>query len=265
MKSVSASYGDGYFGEDGQTYVGADGMALFGWDCGGGQGSYFENGCMGSGAKDCRDPAGLVDGCEDYRNCCTSSAWVGQMLSAYLLGAKAIWNHDAYFDYVDRWMTGDVDGANGSSAFAEAMWALYRDSAPPLGLSATCGDGGGAGEAGASSGGDGATTGGGTGSAGRANGGSATGGRATGTGGTGGTSGTSAVGGRASGATGGTTGGAGTTAASGGSTRSDGAESGCGCRTAPRRAPKPASFVLLGLALAAGLRRAARRGTRASA
>jgi MYXO-CTERM domain-containing protein len=151
MKSVSADFDDAYFGEDGQTYFGEEGSALFGWDCGGGQGAYFESGCMGSGAKDCRDPEGLVDGCEDYRNCCTSSSWVGQMLSAHLLGARAVWNHDAYFDYVDRWMTGDVDGADGSSSFVEAMWERYRDAEPARIVSPSCRGDDVGGEGGASS------------------------------------------------------------------------------------------------------------------
>jgi hypothetical protein len=42
---------------------------------------------------------------ENYRRCCTSSSWVGQALAAHILHAERIWNHDAFFDYVDRWMT----------------------------------------------------------------------------------------------------------------------------------------------------------------
>jgi hypothetical protein len=152
MLAVGSDYDDSHFGEDGQTYYGANQTALFGWDCAGGQGSYFENGCSGSGAKDCRDPAGLVDGCSDYRNCCTSAYWVGQALSALILDAKGIWNHDAYFDYVDRWMTGDVSGGgNTSDQFAADMWTTYRNNLPTPTTAASC-DGGVA-TGGASSGG----------------------------------------------------------------------------------------------------------------
>jgi MYXO-CTERM domain-containing protein len=153
MKQVATDYDDTHFGEDGQTYYGVEGKALFGWDCGGGQGTYFEDGCTGGGAKDCRDPAGLVDGCSDYRNCCTSSYWVGQMLSTLILGAKGVWNHDAYFDYVDRWMNGDVEDASGSDAFSEAMWTTYRNDLPPSNVSPTCGSGGSAGSGNGGSGG----------------------------------------------------------------------------------------------------------------
>jgi hypothetical protein len=132
MLRVGLDYGPDSFGEDGQTYDGKDGKALFGWDCAGGQGTYFEDGCTGGGAKDCRDPQGAVDGCPDYRDCCTSAYWVGQMLSTLMIQSKAVWNHDPYFDYVDRWMKGDVSGsAETSSPFVSEMWALYREKLPP--------------------------------------------------------------------------------------------------------------------------------------
>lgn len=44
---------------------------------------------------------------EAYRRCCTSVAWVGEALAAYLVNGKSTWNHQAFFDYVDRWMTED--------------------------------------------------------------------------------------------------------------------------------------------------------------
>jgi hypothetical protein len=44
---------------------------------------------------------------EMYRRCCTSHAWVGMMLAVKIMHAEKNWNHDAFFDYVDRWMTED--------------------------------------------------------------------------------------------------------------------------------------------------------------
>ena len=41
---------------------------------------------------------------EAYRRCCTSVAWVAQALALRLMHAEKAWNHDAFFDYVDRWM-----------------------------------------------------------------------------------------------------------------------------------------------------------------
>jgi hypothetical protein len=44
---------------------------------------------------------------EAYRRCCTSVSWVGEALAVRILGARALWNHPAFFDYVDRWMMED--------------------------------------------------------------------------------------------------------------------------------------------------------------
>lgn len=121
--------------EDAMTYLGENGEALWGRDC---DHCYFENGCDYSGdcqngAKDCRDPAHLVDGCEDYRNCCTSVTWVGEALAVRAMGLESAWGHDPWLDYVDRWVNGEVEGGGGASnELVEAMWALYRDTAPAV-------------------------------------------------------------------------------------------------------------------------------------
>ncbi|HUL16247.1 MAG TPA: Ig-like domain-containing protein [Terriglobales bacterium] len=44
---------------------------------------------------------------EAYRRCCTSVSWVGEALVIHILHAESIWNHPAFFDYVDRWMNED--------------------------------------------------------------------------------------------------------------------------------------------------------------
>jgi hypothetical protein len=82
---------------------------------------------------------------ENYRRTCTSIAWVGEALAARLLHAEEPWGHDAFFDYVDRWMTeddtealriiGEQTGADYSADYArqrqcwdrfvEEMWATY--------------------------------------------------------------------------------------------------------------------------------------------
>ena len=48
---------------------------------------------------------------EGYRRANTSICWVGQALAARLMRAEKIWNHDAFFAYVDRWMY-EEDGKN---------------------------------------------------------------------------------------------------------------------------------------------------------
>ncbi len=44
---------------------------------------------------------------EGYRRSCTSLAWVGEALAARIMHAEKYWDHDAFFSYVDRWMTED--------------------------------------------------------------------------------------------------------------------------------------------------------------
>jgi hypothetical protein len=84
---------------------------------------------------------------ETYRRCCTSLSWVGEALAARLLHAEAAWQHDAFFAYVDRWMTRGSDStdvaairaatgedfgaawqAQGQTwdAFVQALWTRYR-------------------------------------------------------------------------------------------------------------------------------------------
>ncbi len=80
---------------------------------------------------------------ESYRICCNARAWVGTALAVRLMGQIELWNHDAYFDYVDRWMAQEDPyaehrgeqarpSAEGSTfdPFVDAMWHKYRDSAP---------------------------------------------------------------------------------------------------------------------------------------
>ncbi|MCX6905007.1 MAG: hypothetical protein NTW03_16315 [Verrucomicrobia bacterium] len=94
-------------------------------------------------------PAQWKDGqntSESYRRCCTSVGWVAQALALRLMHAEQAWNHDAFFDYVDRWMHEDDDAfvktikeATGKDhdkewarqgqawdAFVNEMWAKHR-------------------------------------------------------------------------------------------------------------------------------------------
>ena len=86
---------------------------------------------------------------EDYR-CCTSIAYVGEALAALIMNAKTFWNHDAFFDYVDRWMNENdsaavriikqVTGFDYSAdwerqgqcwdLFVEKIWKSYRNNLP---------------------------------------------------------------------------------------------------------------------------------------
>ncbi len=69
-----------------------------------------------------------------YRRNLTAGSWCGWILAARILKLKEVWNHDALFDYQDRYMETElvlgplIDGRvyRGFSGFAEAFWDKYR-------------------------------------------------------------------------------------------------------------------------------------------
>ena len=69
---------------------------------------------------------------EGYRRCCTSHAWIAEGLAARLMKAMELWNHPAFFDYVDRWMTEDDTQMNKEIAKARKKpipdWTYQRSS-----------------------------------------------------------------------------------------------------------------------------------------
>jgi hypothetical protein len=80
---------------------------------------------------------------ESYRICCNAVAWTGTALAARYLKAVKLWNHDAHFDYVDRWMQQNdpYQAARGKyprpaketttfDPFVTAMWQAHRLQAP---------------------------------------------------------------------------------------------------------------------------------------
>lgn len=91
---------------------------------------------------------------EGYRRANTSAAWVETALAVRIMHAEPVWNHDAFFAYVDRWMTEDdarlneeIKKAGGPdqnkerprrfgrqgfvwSDFTTEMWAKYRNNLP---------------------------------------------------------------------------------------------------------------------------------------
>lgn len=62
-----------------------------------------------------------------YRRCCTANAWAGFTLSALIMDEKDTWNHNALFDYMDRYMETEPSGYyRQTSNFVEDMWDKYR-------------------------------------------------------------------------------------------------------------------------------------------
>jgi hypothetical protein len=86
---------------------------------------------------------------EGYRRCCTSHAWIATALSIRIMHGEEVWNHDAFGDYCDRWMTEDdtehvkilkehagliVDGKKRQGQtwdpWVDAMYKKYRNNLP---------------------------------------------------------------------------------------------------------------------------------------
>ncbi len=68
---------------------------------------------------------------DPYRLCCTAHVWWGQLLAAYIMGAKPLWNHDELFDYQDRYLAmnlqlGILDWRLSWRDFYLDMWEAYR-------------------------------------------------------------------------------------------------------------------------------------------
>ncbi len=92
---------------------------------------------------------------EAYRRSINSPVWVGTALAARIMHAEPFYAHNAFFDYVDRWMTEDdaplrakiMEQTNPaarhdfredkfhagriSDPFVELMWKKYRNAIPP--------------------------------------------------------------------------------------------------------------------------------------
>jgi hypothetical protein len=101
--------------------------------------------------------AGVSPASEAYRRLNVSGAWVGEALAARMMHAERAWGHDAFFAYVDRWMTEDdtpfveqIRKAGGedyaargklgefgrqqyvsSERFVRRMWDKHRNHLPP--------------------------------------------------------------------------------------------------------------------------------------
>ena len=80
---------------------------------------------------------------ESYRVCCNAVAWTGTALAARYMNAIKLWGHDAYFDYIERWMRKDdpYQEARGKhprpggetntfDPFVTEMWKAHRQNAP---------------------------------------------------------------------------------------------------------------------------------------
>ena len=150
LAQINRSFPQAHFGEDEQTAYG-DGWTGAKVVFTGHRGIDQATGVArpGTGPYEHTSPATWKAGreklSESYRRCCTSAAWVAQALALRLMKAERAWDHDAFFDYCDRWMFEDETEAlkilkreaaldepewarEGKTweAFVDEMWAKHR-------------------------------------------------------------------------------------------------------------------------------------------
>ena len=58
-------------------------------------------------------------------------AYSGIVLAMHIMGVKNLWNHDALFDYKDRYKKVELNWTE-TSKFVKSMWDVYRDDYPPV-------------------------------------------------------------------------------------------------------------------------------------
>ncbi|MBL8751860.1 MAG: hypothetical protein JNK15_01060 [Planctomycetes bacterium] len=142
MLAIGTSHPSGYygpshpnnrsqFGEDCQTfYVQQTSAGVYNW----GYGGYTStsNGLAEWGNNHTTWPSNDNSNWtgDPYRRCCTGNAWVGQTLTARIMGLVTTWNHPAYFDYMDRFMQTEAVGqwTRSWDTWQASMWDTYRSS-----------------------------------------------------------------------------------------------------------------------------------------
>lgn len=125
-RSLDGSYSTN-FGEDCQTfYVEQTGPNEVNWGHGGYDSSHVGMAEYGFSHADYPEND-QVNWSTSYRLCCTANAWVGAVLVARMMDLRVAWNHEALFDYTDRYTSIETDGWTQSwSPWVGDMWTQYR-------------------------------------------------------------------------------------------------------------------------------------------
>ena len=125
---------DPYFGEDAQTfYVQQTSSGVINYGYGGYSSSDIGLPEWGIRHATYPDMDSKTWDCP-YRRCCTANAWGGIVLAARIMNAKDDWNHNALFDYMDRYMKAAETTAEFRqwNAFVSTMWDTYRAQFGPI-------------------------------------------------------------------------------------------------------------------------------------
>jgi len=116
------------FGEDCQTfYVQQTSPGVYNWGYGGYDASWLGRAEWGNGHTHMPNLDNSNWNHDSYRRCCTANAWNASVLVARVMGLRDEWNHQALFDYTDRFALIEPVGWTRSwSAWVGRMWDLYR-------------------------------------------------------------------------------------------------------------------------------------------
>lgn len=83
------------------------------------------------------NPSGTQLGAAQYRRCCTANCWWGEALALMAMGLQPTWNHDVFFQYLDRYRLVQplVDPGfdlHAGAPWCVAMWDQHRASFDPV-------------------------------------------------------------------------------------------------------------------------------------
>lgn len=140
MLAIGATHPSGYFGpndpnnrssfgEDCQTFVVQQtSPGVYNWGFGNYNASYVGLPEWGNRHTHEINQDNSQWGGDPYRRCCTANAWVGQTLTARIMGLQTFWAHQVYFDYMDRFMQTEAvgDWTRSWEPWQATMWDTYR-------------------------------------------------------------------------------------------------------------------------------------------
>lgn len=140
MLNIGNDYPSGYFGpgnpnnraqfgEDASTFfVQQTSPGVYNWGYGGYDATWQDIAEWGNGHSHAPQNDNSGWDADPYRRCCTANCWIGQTLAARIMGLRTLWNHPAYFDYMDRYMQTEPAGwTRAWEAWHGTMWDTYRN------------------------------------------------------------------------------------------------------------------------------------------
>ena len=117
------------FGEDSQTFVVQQtSPGVYNWGFGGYTSQHVGMPEWGNSHAPLPNNDNAAWGFDPYRRCCTGNAWIGEALALRIMGLRTAWNHQPFFDYIDRFVGQEPAGSwtRAWEPWQETMWTSYR-------------------------------------------------------------------------------------------------------------------------------------------